>query len=365
MRYQEPTWCARNGGAVDGRPRWGLSGSPGSGRRRTDRGPPGCGHRVERRRRVPLSHRPGVRPADGGRRRTGPEEWAIYVVFGTPGSDRSVTTRSGKMIRFLLAGPGFWRPSSRRWSSSAALVNTKAFRPRPGGARAQDRGSPLLRRAEVTFFPRPRVVIRSVVLDVPGLRPNGQILADGAGVDPLLRGNVRNGNFLLEEPELRVRIPGVDAGKAFSVEEFEGTLSSSSPRCEGGRPRRSSRCGTGARTLGGRRTDRVLRELDARLGFPPERMTLQVHCTSRFWRGFRSSRACTRRASRGHPCGDDGFRIRDFVERLPRAPSPGSGRRSFPCAERSNRRSAQRESGFDGGVPVLTLRRGPGAGRFG
>jgi hypothetical protein len=63
---------ARNGGAVDGHAAVGpcrVRGDREGGGR--IRGPSGCGDRVERRRRVPLSHRPGVRPADGDRRRTG------------------------------------------------------------------------------------------------------------------------------------------------------------------------------------------------------------------------------------------------------------------------------------------------------
>jgi len=103
--------------------------------------------------------------------RTGPEEWAIYVVFGNSCSDAVAMTRDGKFPLFLLRrsrdsrgpprGAGLPRPR---------LVNTKAFRrPRAVGARAQDRVTLSYARAEVTLFPRPRVVIHGVVLDVPGL----------------------------------------------------------------------------------------------------------------------------------------------------------------------------------------------------
>ena len=139
-------------------------------------------------------------------------------------------TRSGKIFLFLLAGAGILVALlAALVFLGPRLLNTKAVRDLALAELERRTGVHLsYARAEVTFFPRPRVVIRGVVLDVPGLAA-GTVATLQVDLEliPLLRGNVRNGTILLEDPDLRVRIPPrPKPEKAFSVEEFEGNLSS-------------------------------------------------------------------------------------------------------------------------------------------
>ena len=102
----------------------------------------------------------------------GPEQWAIYVVFGNSCSDTVAMTRSGKITLFLLAGTGVLVALlAALVFLGPRLLNTKAVRGAPPwrSSSSTTRVHLSYARAEVTFFPRPRVVIRGGVLDVPGM----------------------------------------------------------------------------------------------------------------------------------------------------------------------------------------------------
>ncbi len=119
-------------------------------------------------------------------------------------------TRSGKIVLFLLAGAGILVALlAALVFLGPRLLNMKTVRDRAMAALERRSGVHLsYARTEVTLFPRPRVVIRGVVLDVPGLAAGTvKTVQTELELIPLLRGNVRNGVLLLEDPDFRVRIP--------------------------------------------------------------------------------------------------------------------------------------------------------------
>jgi len=257
-------------------------------------------------------------------------------------------TRDGKFPLFLLAGAGILVALlAALVFLGPRLVNTKAFRDLALSELERRTGVTLsYARAEVTLFPRPRVVIHGVVLDVPGLAA-GTVKTLQADLEliPLLRGNVRNGAILLDDPDVRVRIPArAKPEKAFSVEEFEGNLSSLLATLQRRAPASVVTVRNGKLELAdGEKPIVSLGELNARVGFPPERLTLQLRCASRYWErlsiesslrpeGF-AGRVAWRRRGSGFAISSTGW---------PRAPSPGSGRRSFPSAARSKRKGSGR-----------------------
>ena len=231
-------------------------------------------------------------------------------------------TRSGKIILFLLAGAGILVALlAALVFLGPRLLNTKAVRDLALAELERRTGVHLsYARAEVTFFPRPRVVIRGVGFDVPGLA-TGTVKTLQADLEliPLLRGNVRNGAILLEDPDVRVRIPPrPKPEKAFSVEEFEGNLSSLLATLRGRAPATVVTVRNGRLELSdGEKPIVSLRELNARVGFPPERMTLQIRCASRYWESLSIESSLRPEGLRGEARVETAaFRVRDFVDRL-------------------------------------------------
>jgi len=276
-----------------------------------------------------------------------------------------VTTRSGKISLFLLAGAGILLALLLALVFlGPRLVNTKAFRDlalsefeRRTGVHLSYAG------AEVTFFPRPRVVIHGVAFEVPGLVAGTvKTLRADPELIPLLRGIVRNGNILLEDPDLRVRIPPRSKPeKAFSLEEFEGTLSSLLATLRGSAPATVVTVRNGRLELSDGDGPIVsLRELNARVGFPPERLTIQASCTSGYWKSLSIESSLHPEGLRGDTRVETaGFRIRDFVDRL----APGAvhwlGETELALRGRIASEGLRNvKADFAGGVPALTLLRG-------
>ena len=241
-------------------------------------------------------------------------------------------TRSGKIILFLLAGAGILVALlAALVFLGPRLVNTKAFRDLALGELERRTGLHLsYARAEVTFFPRPRVVIRGVSIDVPGLAAGTvATLQVDPELLPLLRGQFRNGAMLLEDPDMRVRIPPRSKPeKPFSVEEFEGNLSSLLATLRRRAPATVVTVRNGRLELSdGDRPIVSLRELNARVGFPPERMTLQLRCASPYWESLSIESSLRPEGLRGETRVETaGFRVRDFVDRLAPGAVPWLGK---------------------------------------
>ena len=241
-------------------------------------------------------------------------------------------TRSGKISLSLLAGAGILVALlAALVFLGPRLLNTKTFRDLALAELERRTGVTVsYARAEVTLFPRPRVVVRGVVLDVPGLAA-GTVKTLQAELEliPLLRGNVRNGAILLEDPDVRVRIlTRPKPEKAFSVEELEGNLSSLLATLRGRAPATVVTVRNGRLELSdGDKPIVSLSELNARVGFPPERMTLQVRCASRYWESLSIESSLHPEELRGEARVETaGFRVRDFVDRLAPGAAPWLGK---------------------------------------
>lgn len=242
-------------------------------------------------------------------------------------------TRSGKISLSLLAGAGILAALlAALVFLGPRLVNTKAFRDLALSELERRTGVTLsYARAEVTLFPRPRVVIHGVVFDVPGLAA-GTVKTLQADLEliPLLRGSVRNGVLLLEDPDVRVRIPTrPKPGKPFSVEELEGTLSSLLTTLRRRAPATVVTVRNGRLDLSSDEEKPIvsLSELNARVGLPPERMTLQLRCASRYWESLSIESSLRPEGLRGEARVETaGFRIRDFVDRLAPGAAPWLGK---------------------------------------
>ncbi|MBP2688090.1 MAG: rane protein-like [Deltaproteobacteria bacterium] len=273
-------------------------------------------------------------------------------------------TRSRPFSIALLAGAGILLALlAALLFLGPRLVNTKAFRDLALGEIERKTGARLsYARAEVTFLPRPRFVIRGVVLDVPGVAA-GTVATLRADLEllPLLRGKVRNGNIVLEDPDFRVRIPPrPKAGKAFSMVEFEGNLSALLDTLRQAAPGTVVTVGNGRLDLSdGEKPIVSLTELNARVGFPPERLTLQVRCASRYWGTLSIASNLNPEGLRGDTRVETaGFRIRDFVDQLAPGTAPWLGETELSLRGRitsEGLRSVRAE--IAGGVPALTLRR--------
>ena len=230
--------------------------------------------------------------------------------------------RFGKFPLYLLAGAGILVALlAALVFLGPRLLNTKTVRDRAMAELERRTGVHLsYARTEVTLFPRPRVVIHGVVLDVPGLAAGTvKTVQTELELIPLLRGNVRNGVLLLEDPDFRVRIPQRGkTEKAFSVEELERSLSSLLATLRGRAPATVVTVRNGRLELShGEKPIVSLSGLNARVGFPPERMTLQVRCASQYWERLSIESSLRPEGLRGEARVETaGFRVRDFIGRL-------------------------------------------------
>ena len=237
-------------------------------------------------------------------------------------------TRSRHLSTVLLAGAGILLVLlAALVLLGPRLLNTKAVRDLAMAELERRTGIHLsYARAEVTLFPRPRVVVRGASIDVPGLAA-GTVATLQVDLEllPLLRGTVRNGAILLEAPDFRVRIPPrAKPEKAFSLEEVEGNLASLLTTLQRSAPAAVVTVRNGRIELSDGDGPIVsLRDLNARVGLPPERMTLQLRCASGYWEDLSIDSSLHPEGLRGDTHVETTrFRVRDFISRIAPGAAP-------------------------------------------
>ena len=141
-------------------------------------------------------------------------------------------------------------------------------------------------RAELVFFPRPRLTLEGVSLSVPG-RAEGTVKRLEASVSPfsLFRSRVRTGALLAVAPEIRVRIPEREKiSMPLSLEEVGEKISSLLAQLGSRAPGATVTVRDGRLDLAyGERSLLSLRDLQAAVAFPPDRLRLRLSCASQFW----------------------------------------------------------------------------------
>ncbi|MHB1024116.1 MAG: hypothetical protein ACYC24_00240 [Desulfobacteria bacterium] len=138
-------------------------------------------------------------------------------------------------------------------------------------------------RAEIVFFPRPRLSLDGVALSVPG-RAEVTMKRLEADISPLslLRNRVPVGSLLAVAPEIRVRIP--EREKPPSLDEIGEKISSLLAQLGVRAPGATVTVRDGRLDLSeGERPLLSLRDLQARVAFPPDRLRLRLSCVSQFW----------------------------------------------------------------------------------
>jgi AsmA-like C-terminal region/AsmA family len=270
--------------------------------------------------------------------------------------------RHRKILLALLAGAGFLLTLLTALLLLAPrLINTVTFKERVLTLLERETGVRLsFARAEVTLFPRPRVAVRGVGLDVPGL-VHGTVAVVEADPEllPLFRGEVRIASVLLEAPDLRVRLPAKES--PVSLEEiekgFSSLLASLRQRIPGTvvtirNARLELSDGDGPIVS--------LRELEARIALPPDRLTVHVRCASRYWESLSMETSVRPEGLRAETRIETaGLRVRELAERLSPGAAPWLGETVLSLRGRIDSegvRSAKAE--IAGAMPILTIRRG-------
>ncbi|MBP2686256.1 MAG: rane protein-like, partial [Deltaproteobacteria bacterium] len=274
-------------------------------------------------------------------------------------------TRSRRIILYLLAGAGILSVLlAVLVLLGPRLLNTKTVRDYAATELERRTGVRFsYARVVTSFFPRPLVVVHEAAFEVPDLL-QGKLpkLEAAPELLPLLRGKVRVGSLLLEGADLRVRIPaGPKPEKAFSAEELEGKLASFLAALERNSPATVVSMRNGRVELSDPDGPIVsLRGLNARVGFPPEQMTLSLRCASGYWDDLSIESSLHPKGLRGDTRVEAArFRIGDFVKRLSPEAAPWLGETELSLRGRiasEGLRTAKAD--FSGGVPALTIRRG-------
>jgi len=243
------------------------------------------------------------------------------------------------------------------------LVNTVAIKERLLALLARETGVRMSYiRAEASLFPRPRVALRGVGLDLPGL-VHGTVATVEADPEflPLFRGEVRFASVLLETPDLQVRLPAKEKKeKPVSLEEIEEKVSSLLASLRQGTPGTVVTIRNGRLELSDGDGPIVsLRELEARIGLPPDRLTVRVRCASPYWEALSIETSVRPEGLRAETrIVTSGLRLRELAERLSPGSVPWLGETVLSLRgqiDSEGIRSAKVE--IAGAMPILTIRR--------
>ncbi len=141
-------------------------------------------------------------------------------------------------------------------------------------------------RAELAWFPRPRLVLHEAFLVLPPLA-EGTVKRIAADISPLglLRNRFPIGSLLAESPDFRVRIPEREKGEQPpSLEKIEESASRLLSWMASRTPGATFEVRDGRLTLTeGSRPPLSLREIQARVSLPPDRLRFRLSCVSTHW----------------------------------------------------------------------------------
>jgi len=215
--------------------------------------------------------------------------------------------------------------------------------------------------AEASLFPRPRVALRGVGLDLPGL-VHGTVATVEADPEflPLFRGEVRFASVHLGSPDLQVRLPAKEKkAKPVSLEEIERGFSSLLASLRRGMPGTVITIRNGRLELSDGDGPIVsLRALEARIGLPPDRLTVRVRCASRYWEALSIETSVRPEGLRAETrIVTSGFRLRELAERLSPGAVPWLGETVLSLRgqiDSEGVRSAKVE--IAGAMPIVTIR---------
>ena len=218
-------------------------------------------------------------------------------------------------------------------------------------------------RAEFVFFPRPRLSLEGVSLSVPG-RAEGTVKRLEADISPLalVRNRVPIGSLLAVAPELRVRIPeGEKTEKPLSLEEIEEKISSLLARLEARVPGATVTVRDGRLDLSeGDRPLLSLRDLQAGVAFPPDRLRLRLSCASPYWDRLEVEGTLRSEGLLGEArIVAKGIRPLPILERFAPGAAPVLGDASLSLQARIESKGFRSlRADVSGTIPALELRRG-------
>ena len=196
--------------------------------------------------------------------------------------------RSRKRFLFVLGAAGLVAVLLSTLAFLAPrLVNLPAVKSRVLSEMERQTGVRLsFERAEWVFFPRPRLSLEGVSLSGPW-RTEGTVKRLEAGFSPLslFRNRVPIGSLLAVAPEIRMRIPEREKKeKPLSPEEIEETISSLLAQLAMRVPGAAVTVRDGRLDLSyGERPLLSLRNLQAGVSFPPDRLRWRLSCASQYW----------------------------------------------------------------------------------
>jgi len=273
--------------------------------------------------------------------------------------------RHRKILLALFAGAGFLLALlAVLFLLAPRLINTVAIKERLLALLERETGVRLsYARAEVALFPRPRVAVRGVGLDLPGLvHGTVAILEADPELLPLFRGEFRIASVLLEAPDLRVRLPAKEKKeKPVSLEEIEKGFTSLLASLRQRMPGTVVTIRNARLELSdGDEPIVSLRELEARIALPPDRLTVRVRCASPYWEGLSIETSVRPEGLRAETRIETaGLRVRELAERLSPGAAPWLGETVLSLRGRIDSegvRSVKAE--ISGAMPILTIRRG-------
>jgi hypothetical protein len=272
--------------------------------------------------------------------------------------------RKRKILPAVLAGAGLLIALlAALFLLAPRLINMVAVKERALALLERKTGVRLsYARAEITLFPRPRVAVRGVGLEVPGLA-QGTVATLEADPEilPLLRGEVRIGSILLEAPDFRVRLPAKEKKeKPVPLEDIEKDLATLLATLKQRMPGTVVTVRNARLELSDGDGPIVsLRELEARIALPPDRLTVRIRCASRYWEGLSIETSVRPEGLHAETRIEAaGFRVRELAGRLSPGSVPWLGETVLSLRGRIDSeglRSVKAE--IAGAVPTLTVRR--------